>query len=187
MHTLHFLLINADTAKEAADESESLILRWGDENNWRCIGGVASEDGSDDIQNHEDGRWGLSFLDDIEGIPSNGTNFSRAAVDLHRAIAEPVLFPAGPFSRHPDVKAALLELGDQLRTFDPGRGGTHDLWCVRHNLKHLSELIDSRRARDRGDALPEFYQWQFDHFGLTDLTERSEGARRYLVFLDMHS
>jgi hypothetical protein len=52
MHNLHFLLIKADAAIDAAAEADSLILDWGDEDNWRSIGGVASEDGSDDIENH---------------------------------------------------------------------------------------------------------------------------------------
>jgi hypothetical protein len=48
-------------------------------------------------------------------------------------------------------------------------------------------VISSRRALDSGDAIPEFNRWQLDEFGLTDLTGESEGAKRYLVFLDMHS
>jgi hypothetical protein len=187
MHNLHFILLNADSATYATFEAENLILEWGDENNWRCIGGVASEDGSDDIDNHEDGRWGLSFLNEETSIPKEGTYFSRAVAFLHRQIAEPVEFPATPHSTHPDLNSALCELGDRLRAFDHARGDTHDLWCIRHNLKHLSELIDSRRLREQGEAIPQFFPWQFDHFGLTDLTEHSEGARRYLVFLDMHS
>src|SRR5262249_15532871 len=64
MHTLHFILINADSAQEAASSAESEILNWGNDNNWRSIGGVASEDGTDDIDNHEGARWPLSFLGD---------------------------------------------------------------------------------------------------------------------------
>lgn len=56
MHTLHFILINADSAQDAATSAEGAILHWGDENNWRSIGGIASEDGTDDIDNHEDAR-----------------------------------------------------------------------------------------------------------------------------------
>jgi hypothetical protein len=187
MHTLHFILIQADSATEAASETDSLILNWGDENNWRTVGGVASEDGSDDIENHADGRWGLSFLDGEKSIPRDGTYFSRAVAYLHRVITGPVALPAESHSTHPDPSAAIRELSDRLRAFDPERGDTHDLWCVHYNLKHLSELIGSRRLREQGQAIPEFYPWQFDQFGLTDMTEHSDGARRYLVFLDMHS
>jgi hypothetical protein len=187
MHNLHFLLIKADAAIDAAAEADSLILDWGDEDNRRTIGGVASEDGSDDIENHEDARWGLSFLDGEEGIPGEGTYFSRAVAYLHREIAEPVIFPWPPFSAHADFRSALDQLAGLLHAFDPASGKSFDLWAIGRNTKHLSKLLDSRRAQAQGEAIPQFYDWQFDQFGLTDLTEISDGARRYLVFLDMHS
>lgn len=183
MHNLHFLLINADFAKDAAAKAESLILHWGDENNGRTVGGVASEDGSDDIENHRDGGWGLSFLDDEEGIPRDGTPFRRAVAFLHREITtcDPL------YSTHADPGAAVRDLGDRLRTFDPEAGNTFDLSSLVRDLGHLSEMIDSRRALGRGREIPSFYDWQLDEFGLTDLTKGTDGARRYLVFLDMHS
>jgi hypothetical protein len=180
-------LIKADSAAEAAAEAENLILNWGDENNWRSIGGVASEDGSDDIENHQEGCWGLSFLDEKEGIPKEGTYFSRAVAYLHRRISEPVDLPFAPYTTHPNFTSALNELSDALSEFDPDRGNTNDLWAIGNNLKHLTELIDSRRASEQGEEIPQLYDWRFDHFGLTDMTEQSEGARRYLLFLDVHS
>jgi len=183
MHTLHFLLLKANSAKQAGAASQDLLLDWGNENNWRSIGGIASEDGSDDIENLDGGRWGLSYLDEQEGVPKDGTYFSRAAAFLHREIAPPVILT----SAHPDFASALNELSGRLSRFDADHGHTNDLWAIGRDLKHLSELIDSRRARKHGEQIPQFYDWQFDHFGLTDLTEQSDGARRYLVFLDMHS
>jgi hypothetical protein len=177
MHNLHFILIKADSANEAASEAENGMLDWGDENNWRRLGGVASEDGSDDIENHDNGLWGLSYLDKQDGVPKDGTYFSRAVAYLLRRITEPVT----------DLRSALSELGDRLREFDPDHGDSYDLWAIGRDLKHLSELMDSRKGLKHGTEIPEFYEWQFDHFGLTDMTEDSEGARRYLVFLDMHS
>jgi hypothetical protein len=187
MHNLHFLLIKADSAQDAASEAEKLIIEWGNENNWRSFCGIASEDGSDDIENHQGGRWGLSFLDKEEGIPKEGMPFHRAVAYLHREISQPVHLPCRPWSNFPTIDSALDYLSKQLAAFDADTGNTNDLWGIGRNLKHLSELIDSRRARELGEEVPQFYDWQFDHFGLTDLTEESEGARRYLVFLDMHS
>jgi hypothetical protein len=46
---LHFIVVRADSAKEAAEDVTSEIINWGNEDNWRSIGGIASEDGSDDI------------------------------------------------------------------------------------------------------------------------------------------
>jgi hypothetical protein len=187
MHNLHFILIKADSAADAASEAENLMLDWGDEDNWRRVSGVASEDGSDDIDNHDDGRWPLSFLDAEEGVPREGTYFSRAVAYLHREITEPVTLPSAPFSTHPDLRSAIAELADMLRAFDPEHGNSSDLWAIGRNLKHLSEIVHSRNAVKHGEDIPQFYEGQFDHLGLTDMTEQSEGARRYLVFLDMHS
>jgi hypothetical protein len=187
MHNLHFLLIRADSATDAASEADSLTLYWGDENNWRRVGGVASEDGAGDIENHQQGRWGLTFLDDADAISTHQTYFSRAVAFLQRRITEPITLPFAPHSTHLDPALALRELSDRLAVFDANQGNTNDLWAIGRNLKHVSELIDSRRAHEQGEEIPQLYDWRLDHFGLTDLTEESEGARRYLVFIDMHS
>ncbi len=177
MHNLHFILIKADSAAKAASKAENLILDWGNENNWRCVGGIASEDGSDDIENHDEGAWGLSFLDAKEGIPKEGTYFSRAVAYLHREITEPVT----------ELPSKLLEFSDKLRAFDPQHGDGLELERIGRDLQQLSEHVISRCVREGGNEIPELYEWQFDHFGLTDRTEYSDGTRRYLVFLDMHS
>jgi hypothetical protein len=187
MHNLHFLLVRAESARAAADKAESLTDHWGDENNWRSIGGVASEDGSDDVENHGGGRWSLSFLDAEEDIPKHDTYFSRAVAFLHRSIMPPLTFPCAPYSTHPSVESALMDLSSQLLAFEPASADTLDLWRIGRNLKHLSQLIESQRAIAGGEAIPEFYDWKLGHFGLTDLTEESDAARRYLLFLDMHS
>ena len=187
MHNLHFILIKADRAAEAASEAENLMLHWGDDNNWQRVGGIASEDGSDDVENKDDARWSLSFLNAQEGVPREGTCFSRAVVYLNREITEPLALPCAPYSTHLDLRSAIEQLGDMLRAFDPEHGNSNDLLAIGRNLKHLTELIDGRNAVKHGEEIPQFYDWQFNHFGLTDMTEHSEGARRYLVFLDMHS
>jgi hypothetical protein len=187
MHNLHFISIKADSATDAASEAENHMFDWGNDNNWRCVGGIASEDGSDDIENHEDARWPLTFLDAEEGVPKEGTYFSRAVAYLNREITEPVTLTCEPFSTHPDLRSAIAELCDMLRAFDPEHGNRSDLWRVGRNLEHLTELMDGRNAVKHGEELPQFYEGQFDRFGLTDLSDQSEGARRYLVFLDMHS
>lgn len=177
MHNLHFILIKADSATDAATEAENAILDWGNDNNWHCIGGIAAEDGSDDIENHADGSWGLSFLEEEKAIPREGTYFSRAVAFLIAEITEPLT----------DLFAKLRELSDRLRAFDPQIASGFELWRISRDVQDLSDLVISRKARERGNDIPELREWQFDQFGLTDLTGGSDGARRYLVFLDMHS
>ena len=188
MHCLHFILINADSAEDAAGSTETEILEWGNENNWRSIGGVASEDGTDDIENHQDGRWSLSFLDSVESVPRDGTYFQRAVAYLKQSITDPIRLPywsAAP--EYPDMQAALRAIAGQLCEFDPDTGSSHVMWEASRALKHIEQILDARGALADAVDIPEFYRWDFEQFGLTDMTENTEGARRYLVFFDMHS
>lgn len=187
MHNHHFILVKADSAAEAASTVESELLEWGNDNNWRTIGGIASEDGSDDVENHEGAGWPLSFLDGEEDVPKEGTYFSRAVAYVRHSITEPISLIYMPDLAYPDLRSAFKALSNSLRDFNPDTGSSHELWVIGHNLDHLSKLLDSRAAIEAGTDIPEFYEWQFDQVGLTDLTSQSEGSKRYLVFLDMHS
>ena len=139
MHNLHFILIKADSAAEAAREAENLILDWGNENNWRCVGGIASEDSSDDIENHDNGAWGLSFLDEEKGIPREGTYFSRAVAYLHREIAQPL---AG-------LRSTLDQFSDALRAFDVDSGSPGQLDDIGRTLQQLCEHLWSQGAQSQ--------------------------------------
>lgn len=189
MHTLHFILVNADSAQDAASSAESEILEWGNENNWRSIGGIASEDGADDIENHENTGWPLSFLDDTEGVPKEGRYFERAIAFLKRDIVDPIRLPYWPTPQYPDMKAALEGIADRLTDFDQDTGSSQVMWEAQRATERLKHMLDARGTLADASAggIPEFYAWQFDEFGLTDMTENTEGAKRYLVFLDMHS
>lgn len=186
MHNLHFLLVRADAATDAAAKAANLILHWGDENNGRCVGGIASEDGHDDIENYEDGRWGLSDLESYDA-PMGETPFARAAAWIRREIAQPLKLSDSPDTQHPDAASALRALGNRIAAFDPLHDGEFALWQYAQALEQVRQVIVSRRALAAGAAVPEFRSWDLDQFGLTDLTEHSDGAQRYLVFLDMHS
>jgi hypothetical protein len=186
MHTLHFILINADSAEEAATSAEDALLDWGDDNNWRSVGGVACEDGTDNIENHDDGRWPLSFLDSDEGVPKDGTYFQRAVAYLKQSITDPIRLDYWPTPEYPGLKAALRDIADRLYEFDPDTGSSQVMWEASRALKHIEQILDARGAL-ADHCIPEFYRWQFDQFGLTDMTDHTQGAKRYLVFLDMHS
>jgi hypothetical protein len=61
------------------------------------------------------------------------------------------------------------------------------LWRAAENFKYLHQIARGRVQREVENAIPEFYEWEFDECGLTDLTDNSEGTQRYLVMIDMHS
>jgi hypothetical protein len=186
MHNLHFILIRANDASGAVSNVEDLIDDWGTENNWRCVGGIASEDGSDDVENHNGGAWDLSFLIEEGGCSKDGTYFDRAVTYLHTQINDPVTLTCSPHSTYPDLRSACSGLGDALAHFDPEHDEYFNLWAIGGNVTHLSMLLKSCSAVQRSEDIPEHYSWQFDEFGLTDLTGESEGARRYIILLDTH-
>ena len=188
MHNLHLLLVRADSAEDAAGRADTAVSDWGDTTNWRVVGGIASDDGSDDIENHGDAGWGLSFLDETEGITRKGTYFSRAVAYLHQTINGPVTLISSPHTTHPDLRSAINGLGDLLKGIDIAQGQPFDDWSFSRNLKYLSQLDHARQAMKNGQDIPAYYSWQLDNFGLTDLSELfPPGTRRYLVMLDMHS
>lgn len=184
MHTLHFLLINADSAAEAAAEASNKIADWGNEDNWRCIGGIASEDGLDDVENAEGGRWSLSFLDHC-GTKRSVTAFERTTTYLLGLLEEPITL--NDLSTHASLSDAVANVVAKLQAIDFDTDAPSVLWDASRNLQRLQQLSCARSALRHGADIPELYSWEFSEHGLTDLTGSSEGRQRYILFLDMHN
>ena len=185
MHALHFLLINADSATQAADEALNEIADWGNENNWRRIGGIASEDGLDDIDNADGGRWGLSFLDHKEPSTGSGTAFERSVAYLLGLLEEPITL--NDLSTHASLEGAVTHLVAKLQAIDFDVDAPIVLWDVARNLQWLQQISSGQSAMKHGANIPELNSWEFAEHGLTDLTESTEGRQRYILFLDMHN
>ena len=188
MHNLHLIMVNADSAQDAASNVEDAINDWGNENNWRRIGGIASEDGTDDIDNHDDARWDLSFLDEEEGVTKEGTYFSRAVAYIRSMTEGPIRLRDMP-TNYPDVDSAVAALCEMLRGFkvDADNNNKYKLFQVSRNFRHIHEFAINNNADKEGLVPSEFYAWEFDEFGFTDLSNEYEGKKVYIVFLDMHS
>ena len=186
MHNLHLILVNADSAEDAASSAASETIEWGNDNNWRSIGGVVSEDGADVIQNHEGFGYPLSFFDNEEGLPKEGNYFEKGVAFIKRLINDPIQLNHGGYPLCADMKEALAAICGRLTAFDTENGSSHELWAAHRNLQQLEQIMDGRGAI-ASDCIPEFYAWQFDEVGLTDMTCNTQGAKRYLVLLDMHS
>lgn len=185
MHTLHFLLINSDSAIEAADEALNEIADWGNENNWRRIGGIASEDGLDDIDNADGGRWGLSFLDHKEPPARSDTPFERTTAHLLGLINDPIALH--DLSTHASLQDAVAHVVAKLQAIDFETDAPSVLWDASRDLARLQQLSSARGALQHGSDIPELHSWEFAEHGLTDLTESTEGRQRYILFLDMHN
>ena len=106
MHNLHLLLINAPTATDAADKADALIDGWGNDNNYYSIGAVASEDGTDDIDDC-DGEYPLSCVDDCDG----NTYFAKALNSIREEIQYSDFL-------NPDLRVSLKDMSERG---SPGR------------------------------------------------------------------
>lgn len=184
-HNVHFLLIKASSAADAACIAAENTCDWGDINNFSCIGGIASEDGGDDVDNYDDGGWSLAFLDD-ENVPKHGTYFSRAVFYISQLSAEIVIQHGMP-ERYKDFRSALNDVRGQFEAFNPDNYNGDELGKLRRHLKHLYEVIGTSSALKTASSIPELHAWDFMEEGCTDMTHLSCGDKRNMVFLDMHS
>jgi hypothetical protein len=181
MHNLHLLLVHAASADAAAGIARALVTGFGDEdNNLFQIGGIASEDGCDDQNEHDtDTRYPLSRFDDDPAAAKEGTYFARAVEMLLRELSDP-----------PDLRTALDKHADELREVRIP-DGIVELWKTIEELKRLFSILYSRCLLSDGD-IPEFRRYEFNYFGLTaidqeDKKQQDKGTRRYIVCVDMHS
>ncbi len=185
MHNLHYIIIKADNAADAAESALLEIQDWGDENNWRSVGGVASEDGTDLIENHQDARWGLSSLRPDDASPDDNSYFAWGLAEIWEKIEGNIELPYSPYSKSYDLQVTTQ--GIALELLDSDTANADLLSRASENLKYLAQIAKGRNNREVEHAIPEFYEWQFDHVGLTDFSEQTDGTQLYLVMLDMHS
>ena len=155
MHNVHLILVRADSADQAANIASDQVVGFGHGDNWYRIGGIASEDGCDDQNDHEeDTRYSLSWLDDDPEVPREGTYFARAVWLLRNDLSNP-----------PDIRTALASLADELRKVRV----PDDFIALREiveKLKRLFSILYSRHFLSDSD-IPEFRPYEFDQFGLT--------------------
>jgi hypothetical protein len=67
-----------------------------------------------------------------------------------------------------------------------GKVSKGDRERARDGRAACAEVVCRRELKLGGD-IPELFMWHFDQLGLTDLTDQTEGDRRYIVFMDTHS
>ena len=64
MHNLHLVRVYASDPQDACNTVENEIMEWGNENNWRTIGGCISEDGEIYIVDPSDTFGGSRYKPD---------------------------------------------------------------------------------------------------------------------------
>jgi len=162
MHNLHFVVVKADTAKEACKEVESEIQDFGNENNWRTICGCVSS--KNKTFNYEDGRW-------------SPTDESLNSIKkINKFISEQI-------KPYKDEVIQGLESGKT--TFNDLKG--FDWYSLEKYAKDMFQYTHLKTPEQFDVLKDTYYEHSFDEFGVTNLIENTEGKGTYVVFVDMHS
>ncbi len=171
MHNLHLVRINATSPKEACNKVENEIMDFGNENNWRCIGGCVSED--NEIYDHDDySRWKPSdeHFDTIEKLNEvvKGWMKSDETEYYNRELIEAI--------DNGDRK--LTDITDRM-----------ELYAIQEFVKKKKALISSGGIDEFEIMKSDYREYEYEECGLTamDYSEKGEGEKSYIVFIDMHS
>ena len=192
MHNLHYFVLRASSAVAAAEEIDAKLDSWGDDNNYYHIGGVACEDGTDNIDNWgkgDDDNWvSLSQMDEDDDFPKTGTYYERALADVREEIDTPE-------DLNEEIQGVIKWLGDiNINGTQPPLPGVL-LWQGSEFLLTTKDKLHARQSDRLGP--PSYRPWKVDDFGMTPiikghlddtgLHEENTDQRRYVVFVDMHS
>lgn len=171
MHNLHLVRINATSPEEACREVENEIMDFGNENNWRSIGGCISEDNEihleDDYSRWKPSEEEYNTIEKLTQIVKDWMKSDETEY-YNRELIEAI----------DNGEKKLSEITDRMELYAIGEYIT--------KRKALSEVDDI----DEFDVLKGTYrEYEYDECGLTsmDYSEKSEGEKTYIVFIDMHS
>ena len=161
MHNLHYLIVEAETGKDACNDALQETWEWGNENNWRCAGGAISEDG--EVYLTGEGRWQPNEGDTVESIEQE---IIKEAKDNSTVSDE--------------VKALATKLADGKLS------DTLDMYVLRKHLVELeaSAWFNKSKARTFKDGMA-YRNWELDEYGATNMYNGD--GKLWVVYLDMHS
>jgi len=163
MHNLHFIVVRANSGQEACQEADSIILDFGNENNWRTMCGAVSQD--NEVYNADDGRYQPSETQwiTIEKINECVNNWLK-----HSFLGETARkkFEKGETN---------LDEWNQL-----------ELYSLSKYAQHLSESIGFKH-RSFNVLEDTVFEYSYDQCGVTNLLNANEEEKIWVVFCDMHS
>ncbi len=161
MHNLHLITIRADTPKAACNEVENEIVDFGNENNWRTICGCISENDEIYVHDKEYGRF----------HPEPGTTIKGIEIMVKRW--------ANTFEYN--ISPVLLKFQIEESSLE-----AHDWWELKEYCRFRCDkkYFTSNRFNIWET---EYRSWELDENGFTNLIRQSDGNKRYVVFIDMHS
>lgn len=181
MHQLHFLLCQADSAEEAGGVMEESICNWGNENNWRTIGGISNLTEDDQLNYYDyDARWGLSYLlkkrEETESLLD--TAFSLCKKECFDLINNSLY---GDFEQTCDK--SLLEYNRLITSkYKEQSVSNYVFEVLEEQAKAMQDVIQIRNERFPSP-------WEFERLGITNLNidyPSKDPNSFYIGLLDMH-
>lgn len=172
MHNLHYVVVNAESGEDACNMVESEISEWGNENNWRSIGGAVSSNNEVYIVPTTE-SWGMS----------RWTPEPNHTIDMINEQVEKWLEPEQYYKDQFNKCVA----GEAVNPFD--------WYGAKKYCNHMFELAQTKHFMKEGkfDVLQNnFFEWSLDECGVThidssQLEDDDPTLKQYVVFVDMHS
>ena len=163
MHNLHFIRVKADNPTDACNTVETTIEDWGTENNWRNIGGCVSSDNEvyriyDEESKFMNSRW----VPDVD-----------MTIEKINIMCNEWLKPSDYFKIQFD------------KCVDGKEESPYNWYGAKKYCEYMYQLM--RLQGKPFDVLQdEFYSWELNECGVTDVEYQQDGKNTYIVFVDMH-
>mgnify|MGYP001095739624 CR=1 FL=1 len=181
MHNLHLVRIKAESHNDACTAVLSYIEDWGNENNWRSIGGAICEDGTgkrfDDYT-----RWPV----DVDDVKGQIEHLNKSCLDAVKGTD----YTSGVFA---DMLKEVMNMTVE-EILDAEVWGT--FYTAGQFFRFVVNTAEARHNhKDEYDIFTSigFCEYSYDDFGLTDLgnngynEDELKNVKTYVVLVDMHS
>lgn len=160
VHNLHFAVIKANSPEEACVAVGTEISSWGDENNWRSIGGCVS-DKDETYINDPDAHY----------YP----NDDRNTIEKLNALVTSWITPRSDKGKETLKLMSKFIKDNKLKSYDWEK--------IEQFARFKKETCDKKNFNILKDDL---YAGNYDECGVTHILT-GEGKHKYVVFIDMHS
>ena len=163
MHNLHFIVTNADSHEDAICSIESEILDWGNENNWRSVFAAMSVHDQSVFFADDDSRFNNiveSTYNSIKSIEAAINSEIQSVPHLHTV------------RQFKSDDTQLTELG---------------YYKLEKYARHMHEAFKFKHKPYEIKSMQNFFEYQYDEFGITDFRCDGDPESSYIVFIDMHS
>jgi len=181
MHNLHLARIKAKSHDEACASVLSYMEDWGDENNWRSIGGAICEDGTSEPYD-DYSRWGVDK--DVQEQIKNLNNTCFRELQGKE-------YTEGIYSDR--LKSLLKDKTFQeMLDYDDWM----DFYTAKQFFNFLLKTAEARKkCKDSYDIFTsvDFFAHNYGDFGLTDMGDNGynedelKECKTYIVLIDMHT